>query len=223
MYCKFYSLVSLPKNKLGLIRWQIVVVPDPAASQFWTMLYMCPNGFELYDKSNEFEHYDTVLSAIKGQDAEGALEAMVGFSIRMVLQRWEKILEYFTWLLGHRDTLSDPDSHDSLLFDDDSFSRSRRYFWAINYLAELDISISRNIIQLDRLIREDSPNKSLREQLNQLQHLRERILGQREEAIALRDGVSNSNHFTREPLNVRPNGFYNMADRWFWTFRPGIK
>ena len=87
MYCKFYSLVSLQQNKLRLIRWQIAVVPDPAASQFWTMLYMCPNSFELYDKSNEFEHYDTVLSAIKGQDAEGALEAMVGFSIRMVLQR----------------------------------------------------------------------------------------------------------------------------------------
>ena len=174
-----------------------MIVPDPAASQFWTMLYMCPNGFELYDKSNEFEHYDMVLSAIKGRDAEGALEAMVGFSIRMVLQRWEKILEYFTWLLGHRDSLSDPDAHDSLLFDDDSFSRSRRYFWAINYLAELDISISRNIIQLDRFIREDSPNKSLREQLNQLQHLRERILGQRDEAIALRDGVSNFNHFIR--------------------------
>jgi hypothetical protein len=181
-----------------------VVVPDPAASQFWTMLYMCPNGFELYDKSNEFEHYDMVLSAIKGRDAEGALEAMVGFSIRMVLQRWEKILEYFTWLLGHRDSLSDPDAHDSLLFDDDSFSRSRRYFWAINYLAELDISISRNIIQLDRFIGEDSPKKLLREQLNQLQHLRERILGQRDEAIALRDGVSNLNHFIRVSITLRP-------------------
>jgi hypothetical protein len=184
---------------------------------------MCPNGFELYDKSNEFEHYDTVLSAIKGQDVEGALDAMVGFSIRMVLQRWEKILEYFTWLLGHRDTLSEPDAHDSLLFDDDSFSRSRRYFWAINYLAELDISISRNIIQLDTFIGEDSLNKSLREQLNQLQHLRERILGQREEAIALRDGVSNLNHFTRETLNVRLNGFYNIEAKCIWNFRPGIK
>ena len=166
------------------------------------MLYMCPNGFELYDKSNDFKHYDTVLSAIQGRDAENALKAMVGFSIHIVLERWEKILEYFTWLLGHRDTLSDPDAHDSLLFDDDSFSRSRRYFWAINYLAELDISISRNIIQLDRFIGEDSPNKSLREQLSQLQHLRERILSQREEAIALRDGVSIFYHLRQRLMAV---------------------
>src|SRR4051812_33499956 len=171
---------------------------------FWTMLYMCPNSFELYDKTNEFEHYDTVLSAVKGQDAANALVAMVEFSIRMVLQRWESILEYFTWLLGHRDTLSDPDAHDSLLFDDDSFTRSRRYFWAINYLAELDISISRNIIQLDRFTSQRSAfslspaNESLREQLSQLQHLRERIVGQREEAIALRDGVSNTKYFLRQ-------------------------
>ncbi|PMD52652.1 uncharacterized protein K444DRAFT_187304 [Hyaloscypha bicolor E] len=195
----------------------IVVVPDPAASQFWTMLYMCPNGFELYDKSNEFEHYDMVLSAIKGRDAEGALEAMVGFSIRMVLQRWEKILEYFTWLLGHRDSLSDPDAHDSLLFDDDSFSRSRRYFWAINYLAELDISISRNIIQLDRFIGEDSPNKSIREQLNQLQHLRERILGQRDEAIALRDGLFSASGVMESRASTRLNENIKLLTFSVWS------
>ncbi|KAE9366544.1 hypothetical protein N431DRAFT_349848, partial [Stipitochalara longipes BDJ] len=195
----------------------IVVVPDPAVSQFWTMLYMCPNGFELYDKSNEFEHYDTVLSGIKGRDAEGAIEAMVGFSIRMVLQRWEKILEYFTWLLGHRDTLSDPDAHDSLLFDDDSFSRSRRYFWAINYLAELDISISRNIIQLDRFIGEDSLNKSLREQLNQLQYLRERILGQREEAIALRDGLFSASGVMESRASTRLNENIKLLTFSVWS------
>lgn len=154
-------------------------------------MYMCPNGFELYDKTNKFKHYDTVLSAIQGQNAAAALEVMVEFSTRNVLQRWEQILEYFTLLLGYRDTLSDPDTHDRLLFDDDSFTRSRRYFWAISYLGELEISILRNIIELKRCIGESSSNKSLREQLNKLQHLRERIVGQSAEAIALRDGVSN--------------------------------
>lgn len=178
------------------------------------MLYMCPNGFELYDKTNKFEHYDTVLSAIKGRDAAGALEAMVEFSIRMVVQRWEKILEYFTWLLGHRDTLSDPDAHDSLLFDDDSFSRSRRYFWAINYLAELDISISGNIIQLERFIGENLPYKLLREQLNQLQYLRERILGQRDEAIALRDGVSDFKCF------IARHGLATYCPAFFQPLQP---
>jgi hypothetical protein len=56
---------------------------------------------------------------------------------------------YLAWLIGHRDTLSDSDAHDSLLLDEHTFSRSRKYFWAINYLAELDISISENIAHLE--------------------------------------------------------------------------
>jgi hypothetical protein len=182
-----------------------VVVADPNFPQFWTLLYMCPNGFELYDKTQGFQHYDTILSAIKGRDAADALESMIEFSIRMVLQRWEQIADHFTWLLGHRDTLADPGAHDSLLFDDDSFTRSRRYFWAINYLAELDTSISGNIIQLDKFA---GGNKSLREQLNQLQYLRERIHGQRDEAIALRDGVSFRPTFLGEAFR----GYYSRLN-----------
>jgi hypothetical protein len=155
------------------------------------MLYICPNSFELYDKTHGFSQYDTTLNAIKGRDAGKALGAMIESSIRIVHQRWEKIKEYFTWLLDHKDTLSDPDAHDSLLFDDESFSRSRRYFWAINYLAELDSSTSRNIIQLDTFV---GVNKSLREQREQLQILRERPGGQRIEAIALPDGVGSVDH-----------------------------
>jgi hypothetical protein len=123
------------------------------------------------------------------------VEIMVEFTSRMVIERWEKISEYFAWLIGHRDTLSDPDAHDSLLFDDDSFSRSRRYFWAINYLAELDSSITGNIVQLDRFAKR---NSSIRLQLDQLQYLRGRLLAQREEAIALRDGVSGLIHLPQE-------------------------
>ena len=31
----------------------------------------------------------------------------------------------------------DPSEHDNLLFDDGAFSRSRRYFWAIDCLSEV--------------------------------------------------------------------------------------
>ena len=40
-----------------------------------------------------------------------------------------------------------PNEHDNLLFDDGAFSRSRRYFWAIDCLSEFDVSISDNITQ----------------------------------------------------------------------------
>ena len=40
-----------------------------------------------------------------------------------------------------------PNEHDNLLFDDGAFSRSRRYFWAIDCLSEFEASISDNITQ----------------------------------------------------------------------------
>lgn len=40
-----------------------------------------------------------------------------------------------------------PSEHDNLLFDDGSFSRSRRYFWVIDCLSEFELSITDNIVQ----------------------------------------------------------------------------
>ena len=126
---------------------------------------------------------------------------LVEFTIRAVINRWLGITEYFAWLIGHRDALADPEIHDSLLFDDASFSRSRRYFWAINYLAELDESIAGNILQLERWIslwpqhltvgsNLNGEVRSLPERLNELMALQLRLKALRQEAIALRDGVS---------------------------------
>jgi hypothetical protein len=134
---------------------------------------------------------------------------MIEFTIRVVINRWAEVAEYFAWLIGHRDALADPDIHDSLLFDDASFSRSRRYFWAINYLAELDESIAGNILRLERWIAQwpehltvtskemHAEVKSLPERLNQLMVLQLRLKALRQEAIALRDGVS-------LPLSLQP-------------------
>ena len=127
---------------------------------------------------------------------------MIEFTMRMVVNRWSEISDYFAWLIGHRDALADPDVHDSLLFDDDSFTRSRRYFWAINYLAELDDSIGGNIAQLETWIAEwpdhlivqkkemQAEVRSLPERLDQLKVLQEKLRALRLEAFALRDGVS---------------------------------
>lgn len=120
----------------------------------------------------------------------------------MVVKRWSEIFDYFSLLIGHRDSLPDPDVHDSLLFDDDSFSRSRRYFWAINYLAELDISIDRNITQLEAWITEwphhlhiskkgmNVEGKTLPDRMERLKELQGKLRALRLETMALRDGVS---------------------------------
>lgn len=161
---------------------------------------MCPFTFDLYEK---------VPGIIGTQDAPSIAADMIEFTMRMVVNRWSEILDYFSWLIGHRDALADPDTHDSLLFDDDSFSRSRRYFWAINYLAELDTSIAMNIVQLEAWITEwpdhlsvpkkemQAEVKSLPERLDQLKLLQEKLRALRQEAFALRDGVSSFSAFER--------------------------
>jgi hypothetical protein len=83
---------------------QIVSVPDANILQYWTMLYLCPNTFEPYDKDHSVEHHDSIHQAIKLQDAAGGLEIMIEFTIRMVIERWDKIGDYFAWY-AHRTEL----------------------------------------------------------------------------------------------------------------------
>jgi len=196
MYCIFYSphLCGSPTLTLQ----QIVLVPDTTQPDFWTSVYLCPNTFDDYKQDPR---------KIKYQTAELVLESLIEFTIFMVIDKWSAIEKYFAWLIGHRDTLSDPDMHDGLLFDDDTFSRSRKYFWAINYLAEIDISIAENITQLELWVsrsRKFGPDttkyladavesrqavRPISESLGLLLDMRARLKAQREEAIALRDGL----------------------------------
>ena len=173
-----------------------MIICDPlqgSHSKYWTSIYLCPFKFDLYEK---------VPVIISTQDAPSIAADMIEFSMRQIITRWSEIADYFAWLIGHRDALADPDTHDSLLFDDDSFSRSRRYFWAINYLAELDVSIEGNCTQLEQWIgmwptytkvqskELGAEVKTLPERLEQLRGLQGRLRGLRQEAFALRDGVS---------------------------------
>jgi hypothetical protein len=175
----------------------------------WTILYLCPNTFELNDKIQNLEQYNLLFENIGNRNACVSFDIMVWSTLYEIVARWEEVVEYFTSLLGHRDTLSNPDAHDSLLFDDDSFSRSRRYFWAINYLAQLDVSISGNIMEVERFFGTrsffanhhrkqihhygapvDPLGDEIRYKLGILQNQREHIRRQRIEAIELRDAVS---------------------------------
>ncbi|KAI1380653.1 hypothetical protein F4677DRAFT_194030 [Hypoxylon crocopeplum] len=47
---------------------------------------------------------------------------------------WEDMRAHFNIILDSDDTTLTPQKHDELLFDDDTFSRSRRYFWAADSL-----------------------------------------------------------------------------------------
>lgn len=119
---------------------QIVLVADPLDPKLWTSVYLCPNTFTFYNK---------IPNIIRDQTSVDVVLDLIEFNTRIVLEKWHELERYFSWLIGHKDAPSDPDAHDSLLFDDDTFSRSRRHFWAINYLTEMNSGILGNITQLE--------------------------------------------------------------------------
>lgn len=72
---------------------------------------------------------------------------LIAQGLGKISERWADFHSFFDFTLDGSDSLMQPSEHDNLLFDDGAFSRSRRYFWAIDCLSEFDISISDNIRQ----------------------------------------------------------------------------
>jgi hypothetical protein len=54
-------------------------------------------------------------------------------------------------ILDDQDTILDPRGHDELLFDDDTFSRSRLYFWAMDRLDKFLLQIQNTITEWEHL------------------------------------------------------------------------
>ena len=78
---------------------------------------------------------------------EGAEMNLIAHGLERVSSRWAEFQSFFEFILDGGDSLMKPTEHDNLLFDDGAFSRSRRYFWAIDCLSEFDVVVSDNIVQ----------------------------------------------------------------------------
>lgn len=78
---------------------------------------------------------------------QGAEMHLIGQGLERISERWAAFQPFFDFILDGGDSLMQPAEHDNLLFDDGAFSRSRRYFWAIDCLSEFEVSISDNIHQ----------------------------------------------------------------------------
>ena len=130
-----------------------------------------------------------------------------------VVGRWEEIAEYSDKLLVEKKGLLNPEYHDSSLSDDKTFSRSKRYFWVIEFLKEAGNSISDNIYQAERfmeLIKANPLEAKTAERefqlrlkhhltvLQKLDALKTRFRRKKEEAMALRDGVSQASWKIRD-------------------------
>ena len=138
--------------------------------------------------------------------------------LRTVLDKWEELAEYFDEMLCEKRALFHPAFHDTLLTDDVALSRSKKYFWAIEFLKELEKSVQDNIRQVDRLSRllRTTPPPEGRQQrdfearlrkqesaLTKLEALRVRFTQKREEAVALRDGLFNASAVMESRMSTK--------------------
>jgi len=117
---------------------------------YWTILELAPLGF-----LDERE----ALDAITINKSDG-LRSLIRYSLEalaLVVKGYERILSYFDEIIVEKDVFLDPEVHDSLLTDDESFSRSKRYFWAITTLKEINHTVIDNIQEIENLLAVKSP------------------------------------------------------------------
>jgi hypothetical protein len=98
---------------------------DPSTVQkegtdFWTILLLTPS--QMSETEIGRDSPATYILLLIKQGLEKAADA------------WEEIRGHFSLILDDQYTILDPQGHDELLFDDDTFSRSRLYFWAMDSL-----------------------------------------------------------------------------------------
>ena len=121
--------------------------------RFWTLLVLAPDRF--FDEKNtsfpmnasSLGRAQTLGYPLARLNQPGAELHLVGQGLERITARWADFLSYFDYILDGGDSLMKPTEHDNLLFDDGAFSRSRRYFWAIDCLSEFELSITDNIAQ----------------------------------------------------------------------------
>lgn len=109
----------------------------------WTVLVLSSSNFFKQPAQNDVDtDWKSVLSE---ESLLNAQTVIIVDAISKVENRWRDLIEYIGGLLV--EDFMDPKSYGMLLFDDETFSRSRLYFWVIGCLNEFDISIEDNIKQ----------------------------------------------------------------------------
>jgi hypothetical protein len=96
---------------------------------------------------------DDYMARLGGRSLEGATISLLEETYCRIHYNWKLFHVHFQELLdqGNEEVaLFDPALHDELLQDDERFSRSRRYAWAINCLKKFERSIGDNILQWKR-------------------------------------------------------------------------
>ncbi|KAL8785629.1 MAG: hypothetical protein Q9213_003283 [Squamulea squamosa] len=184
----------------------------------WTMLVLAPGGF--FDEHNTSFPMKSIpkgraqaLGHCLGRLTRAGAELnLIAQGLARISERWADFQSFFDYILDSGDSLMQPQEHDNLLFDDGSFSRSRRYFWAIDCLSEFDTAISDNINQWELykaalpILDSDLDNIQLRNAERQsriLQNQREYFRQKLASTRALRDALFNASAVIESRASTR--------------------
>jgi hypothetical protein len=124
------------------------------------------------------------------------------------LYAWQRLSRHFDTYFATGKVFLDPKQHDYLLSDDESFSRSRKYFWALSCLKEFDLVLADTIHQWERSKKlwtkewsESYPDEwsdveasleAVETLVEQIRVIKTKFSTLREEILALRDGLFNA-------------------------------
>jgi hypothetical protein len=167
---------------------------------YWTILWLLPQECSF----TEYRENPDDMQSGRYNDMLHEMGYFVLETLKKVVASWRELALYFDVLVGEGSAFLNPDYHDSLLTDDATFSRSKKYFWAIKFLKEAEVNIADNLKQLQRFVDlvlktpvapeqvrlRDKQLSDHRENLQRLEELKADFQDKRAEVVALRDGVS---------------------------------
>ncbi|KAL9118771.1 MAG: hypothetical protein Q9187_004683 [Circinaria calcarea] len=131
--CTIQSLVSQFGDGLrvfekpNLIRyWTLVILEPPTKVGTWDVGLV----------------KDDILS--KPFSLHTALLSLIVSVFKRTSEDWGELVDELYIVLGHDDNFLHPEQHDQLLWDDEDYSRSKKYFWCLSALQAFETNIEKN-------------------------------------------------------------------------------
>jgi hypothetical protein len=139
--------------------------------------------------------------------------------LNVLLRNWGQLVEHFDHFLKDGKPFLNSREHDNLLVDDETFSRSRKYFWSLSCLSEFMLYINDAIYQWEtsrdvwnkifngyQTEKSKEVIKEINEICEKLKALHDRLQVHRKNVTALRDGLFNASAVMESRTSTRLGG-----------------
>jgi hypothetical protein len=114
----------------------------------YTVLLLTPEAFQLSSFGSPISSHGAFMASVLSHPTKIEAEIFcISHSLEKVIRQWVILDGYLGELLA--EDFMDPTEYVKLLFDDENFTRSRKYFWAIGCLGEFGNSVADTVKQWD--------------------------------------------------------------------------